>query len=113
KLAPVSDTEPSASLAEAEEVVRLGFDHREIRRVANRLLHGLGIEGAVCLRARPAHGRPLTTIEHAKLDAGEIGHAPHQAVERVDLAHKMALAQASDRRISRYCAHCRESICHD
>src|SRR6516165_5719727 len=110
ELAPVRELEPSDALAANYQVVRLGFDHREIRRIANRLLHGPGIERAVCLRARSAHGRPLATIEHAKLDAAEIGHAAHQAVERVDLAHQMAFAQASDRGIARHRADGREAM---
>ena len=58
------------------------------------------IELAVGLGARPAHGRPLAAVEQPELDAGGVGHAAHQAIERVDLAHQMALAQPADRRIA-------------
>jgi hypothetical protein len=44
------------------------------------------------------------------LDAAEISDAPHQAVERVDLAHEMALTQASDRGIARHRANGREAM---
>src|SRR5262249_18747255 len=53
---------------------------------------------------------PFAAIEHAELDAGKIGDLPHKAVERVDLTHKMAFAQASDRRIARHRADGREAM---
>src|SRR5262249_56370629 len=104
------EVERGESLAGNEEVVRLGFDHRQIRRGADRLPHGPGIEGAVCLRAWSAHGGPFAAIEHAKLDAAEISDPPHKAVKRVDLAHEMALTQASDRGIARHRANGREAM---
>jgi len=102
ELAPVRELEPGDSFAADYEVIRLGFDHCEVRGGTNRLLHGPGVKPAVRLRARPAHGGPLATVEHAELDAGEIGDPPHKAVERVDLTDEMALAQAPDRRIARH-----------
>ena len=47
-------------------------------------------------RAPPA----LAAVEHAELDAAGVRHAAHQAVERIDLAHQMALAEPADRRIA-------------
>src|SRR5262249_48772194 len=110
KLAPIRALEPADSLAADYQVLRLGFDHHEVRGGADRLLHGPGIEPAVRLRARPAHGGPLATVEHAELDAGKIGRGPHETVERVDLTHEMALAQAFDRRIARHRADGREAM---
>ncbi len=59
-------------------------------------LHGLAVETAVGLGARPLHGGPLGTVQHAKLDAGAVDGAPHDPVEGVDLAHQMALAETAD-----------------
>ena len=62
--------------------------------------HRLAVERAVGLRARALHGRALAAVQHAELDAAEVGGAAHHAVERVDLAHQMALAEPADRRIA-------------
>ena len=83
-----------------DEIVDLRFDHGQIRRLADRLLHRRRIELAVGLGARTAHRRPLAAIEHPKLDAAGIGDAAHEAVERIDLAHQMALAEPADGRIA-------------
>ena len=56
------------------------------------------------------HGRPLAAVEDAELDAGRVGGAAHHAIERVDLAHQMALAEAADRRIAGHFADRREAM---
>ena len=76
---------------------RLGADF-EVRLLGQQRLHGLAIELAIGLRARAAHGRALAQVEHAELDAGAVDGAAHDAVERIDLAHQVALAQPADRR---------------
>ena len=63
-------------------------------------LHRQAIELAVGLGARALHRRALAAVEDAELDAGGVGGAAHQPVERVDLAHQMALAEPADRRIA-------------
>ena len=68
------------------------------------------VELAVGLRARPAHRRTLAAVEHAELDAGLVGDAAHQAVERIDLAHQMALAEPADRRVAGHRADGREPV---
>ena len=94
----------------AEEVVDLALDDGQIRGLPDRLLHRCGIELAVGLGARTAHRRPLAAIEHAKLDAARIGDAAHQAIERIDLADQMALAEPADRRIAGHGADGREAL---
>ena len=81
------------SSASASMTVRLAVS-------PDRLLHRRGVEPPVGLGPRPAHRRSLAAVEHAELDAAAIGDAAHQPIERVDLAHQMALAQAADRRIA-------------
>ena len=73
-------------------------------------LHGRRIELAIGLGARPAHRRAFAAIEHAELDAPSIGHAAHQPIERIDLAHQMPLAQPADRRIARHGADGGEAV---
>ena len=57
---------------------------------------------AVGLDARPAHRGALAGVEHAIVDRRMVGGAGDQAVEGVDLAHQMALAEPADRRIARH-----------
>src|SRR5690606_6315619 len=83
---------------------------REILLRRKLALHRRRIELAVGLRARTAHGRALALVEHAKLDAGRVRNAPHQAVERIDLAHEMAFAESADRRITGHRADGRELV---
>ena len=68
------------------------------------------VERAVGLRARSADGRALAPVKHAELDAGPVGHAAHQAIERVDLADQVALAEPADRRIAGHLADGREAV---
>ena len=93
-----------------DEIVHLGFDHGQIRGLADRLLHRRRIKLAVGLGARAAHRRSLAAIEHPELDAAGIGDAAHEAVERIDLAHQMALAEPADGRIARHRADGREAM---
>src|SRR5262249_42552715 len=74
--------------------------------------HRHRIELAVGLRARTTHGRPLAPVEHAKLDAALVRDAPHEAVERVDLANQVALAETADRWVARHGADGREPVRH-
>ena len=42
----------------------------------------------------------MRAVEDTKLDAGGVGDAAHQAVERVDFADEMAFAESADGRIA-------------
>ena len=95
-----------------DQIVGLGFDHLKIRRRANRGLHRGRIELAIGLRARTAHGRAFAAIENAELDAAVVGDAAHQAVQCIDFADQMALAEPADRRIAGHRADGRESVRH-
>ena len=76
----------------------------EIVLGSQRRLHRGAIELAVRLGARPAHRRALAAVEHPKLDAGGIRDPAHHAVQRIDLAHQMALADPADRGIAGHLA---------
>ena len=67
------------------------------------------IELAVGLRARALHRRALAPVQQAELDAGGVGGPAHDPVQRVDLAHQMAFAQAADRRIAATSRRCRRA----
>ena len=62
------------------------------------------IELAVGLGARALHRRALGAVEQAELDAGGVGDPAHHAVERIDLAHQVALAEPADRRVAGHLA---------
>ncbi len=93
-----------------EKIVDLGLDDLEVRRLKDRRLHRRRVKLAIRLRARTAHGRAFSAIQHAKLNPGAIRDPAHQAVERVDFAHEMALAEAADRRIARHRADAGETM---
>ena len=89
------------------------LDHQVLHRrgaplqpglVGERRLHGLPVEPPVDLGARPAHRRPLGAVEQAELDAHGVRQPAHQAIQRVDLAHEVTLAQAADRRVAGHLA---------
>ena len=81
------------SSASPSRIVRFGV-------AASSRLHGSGVELSIGLRARPAHGRSLAPVEKPELDSGAIGDPAHDPVERIDLAHEMAFAEAADRRVA-------------
>ena len=110
KLAPVREPDAGAAPVADEEVVGLAFDHVEIRLGRECGLHGAGIEPAVGLGARAAHGRALAPVEQAELDAGRVRHAPHEPVQRIDLAHEMPFPEPADGRVARHGADRPETV---
>ena len=94
------------------QIIGFRFNDREIRRCRNRSLHGGRIELAIGLRARAAHGRAFAAVQDAELDAALVGDAAHQAVQSIDFADQMALAEAADGRIAGHGADGRELMGH-
>ena len=93
---PISEPHARDLLFRKQEVVYLALNHGQIRRQPQRLLHGRRVELSIGLGARTAHCWPLAAIEEPELNSGGIRHAAHQAVEGVDLAHQVALAEPAD-----------------
>ena len=93
-----------------DQILDRRLDDGQVRCLRQLGLHGFAIELAVDLRARASHGRPLGAVQHLVLDTADIGHPPHQAVERIDLTHQVALAQAANRRVARHLAKCRRLV---
>ncbi len=85
--------------------------HIKASLLREQLANGLSIEAAVRLGPRPADSRTLAPVEHSKLNAGPVDRAPHDTIERVDLAHQMATAQPTDRRIARHGTDRVEPVC--
>ena len=105
ELSPSASATPRIRAVGDHESARLGLDHRQVRRSStiSRCI-ACAVELAVGLGARAAHRRALAAVEDAELDAGGVGGAAHQPVERVDLAHQMALAEPADGRIAGHLA---------
>ncbi len=98
--AAVGEDDAGDATAVHQQVGRLALQNVEAVHRVQRPLHGAAVERAVRLGARPAHGGALGPVEDAELDAGGVGDAAHQAVERVDLAHEVTFAEAADRRVA-------------
>ena len=59
---------------------------------------------SACARGDHTAG-PAASIQQLELNAGRVDRAPHEAAERIDLAHEMPLGRAADRRIARHERH--------
>ena len=83
----------------------IAFDHEIVHRLLEQAQAGLVLQAStdgglvehpVGLRARRPHGRSLAGIQDAELDAGLVRRQGHGTPERIDLAHQVALADATD-----------------
>ncbi len=108
--APIREFDAGDGAGFGHDPGRFPFDDCEVRSPGDKVLHGAPVELAVGLGARPLNGGALAAVEHPELDAGRVGGAPHHAVERVDLAHQMALAQAADGGVARHFANGGEAM---
>jgi hypothetical protein len=57
------------------------------------------------LSARAMHRGPFAHVEHAELDARGVDSLAHQSTQRVNLAHDLALGNATDRGIATHLAN--------
>ena len=83
-----------------DEILAGPRDDREIGGIRDGRLHRRRVELAVGLRAGAADGGSLAAIEKPELDAGRIRDPSHQAIEGIDLAHEVTLAEAADRGVA-------------
>ena len=93
-----------------DQILDAALDHLQVGGGANGRLHRLAVELAVGLGARALHGGTLGAVEQPELNAGGVGDAAHQAVEGIDLAHQVALAEAADGRIAGHLADRGEGV---
>ncbi|MNS59720.1 hypothetical protein D3C72_926850 [compost metagenome] len=105
KLSPLARRHPDDALAVQDQGLGRAGHQGQIRRLGQFGLHGLAVETTVDLAARAAHGGALGAVQQAELDARDIGQTAHDAVQSVDLAHQMALAQAADGRVAAHLAN--------
>ena len=68
------------------------------------------IEFAVGLGARAPDGRAFAAVEQRNWMPARIGDAAHDAIQRIDFPHQMALAEAANGRIAGHLADGRESV---
>ena len=89
-------------------VINRRRQNRQIIGLLNGLLHGQAIELAVSLCARALNRGAFAAIKQAELNTSNIRHSAHQAIQRINLAHQMALANTANGRIARHFADCLE-----
>jgi hypothetical protein len=68
------------------------------------MLHPVLVQIAIRLRPRPPDGRPLPSIKHPEVNARPVDASPHDAPQRVDLLHEVALPDAANRRVAGHLA---------
>ena len=91
---PVDDADDASVLQ--NQVFGAASRISRLEMLRSMRLHRCAVERAVGLGAGPAHRRTFAAVEQAELDAGGIGDPAHQPVQRIDLAHQMALAHPAD-----------------
>src|SRR5690606_8725116 len=98
--APVDEPYPAHAAAFEEQLGGFTLDQREIRLRRAHLLDRRLEARTVRLHAGAPDGTAFRTVEHAVMDGGRVGGASDQAIERIDLAHEMTLAEPAYRRIA-------------
>jgi hypothetical protein len=91
-----NDTPDSATIRK-QQIAGLGFDDIETRLLPEQRLDGVAVELPVGLGAWTAHRRTLAPVKHPELDAGAIRRQTHDAIESIDFADEVALAEPADR----------------
>ena len=102
---PVCQHHSRDSVLRHGEIHDFPFDNGQSVLFTDSRLHRLTVELAVGLRARAANRRPFATIEKPELDTCRIGNPPHEAVQSVDLANQVPLAQSADGWIAGHCSY--------
>ena len=90
-----------------DEIDDFGLADVEAGLRFENLAHLDAIELLVALGARAPDGGAARGVEQAELDADSVGDFAHDAAERVDFAHEMALGDAADGGIA---AHLRDEV---
>src|SRR5690606_17401034 len=74
------------------EVIHLTLNDLKSLLRCNCVLHGQFVQLAIGLRSRSTYCRTFAPVQHSELDAGLIGDASHQTVERINLANEVSFA---------------------
>ena len=112
KLSAIHEPNASDAIPADGKLIRLPLHYGQVRGNFDRSLHGYRIELPVGLGTRSANRGALATIEHPELDSRSIRDAPHQPIQRVNLADEVALAQSPDRRVAGHRADGGEAMRH-
>ena len=99
------------TLALKDQVVDRLLEQGEVDGVLEHAAHVGLVQGAVGLATGRPHCRALARVQGAPLDAGMVGGVCHQPAERVDLAHQMALADATDGRVAAHLSERLDVVC--
>src|SRR4051812_30112015 len=83
-----------------ENVVDALLEQRQAGLVFQPTADRLFVENSIGLRASRADCRALGRIQNPELNTRLVGSDRHRPIERVDLLHQMAFADASDGRIA-------------
>ena len=106
---PVGEDDPGNGRARAlpidRQILHAAVQDIEVFLTPEKSLHGPPVKTAIRLRARSLYGGAFSTVENPELDSGPVDRPAHDAVERVDLANQMPLAEAADRRVARHFAN--------
>ena len=96
KRSPIAVTAPTTASSSTSRSTTGCWNTLEVFRRFDDGADRVPIQGPVGLRPGRAAGGALAGIQNPKLNAGRIRCPGHGAVERVDLPHQMALADAAD-----------------
>ena len=105
KLSPLAGRDSDHTVAVHDQTLGRAGHQAQVGIVGQLGLHGLAIETTVDLASRAAYGGALGAVQQTELDARGVGQPAHDAVQGVDLAHQMALAQTADGRVAAHLAN--------
>ncbi len=79
-----------------DQILGCGLLDLKASLLVEDFLHRPSIELAVGLGSRSPDRGTLAAVEHPELDAGAVDRAPHDAIERIDLANQVPLGESPD-----------------
>ncbi len=88
-----------------DKIIRITLNDLKVGLFLHQGKYSLPIELSIRLSPGAVHGGALPSIQHAKLNTGLISRQPHQTIKCINLAHKMALPQATNRGIAGHCSN--------
>jgi hypothetical protein len=105
KLRPISQLKTRNAPAGQDQCRCLTLYKREPRLRPHLPLHRGPEQHTIGLHSRAPHSAAFGPVEHPVMDCACIRRTAQQTVERIDLAHQMALAQSTDRRVAAHRAN--------
>jgi len=112
KPVPVVDNRAKATTAFDDYLLDYTFQELD-RRSAYFVFDRAFETPPIGLHPRTAHRTSLARIEHSAMDRSLICCPRHQSPQRVDLAYKMAFADATDGGVARHLSNVRTTECRE